>query len=155
MSKEKRRMLSTDIWEDAGFRRLSYLARLLFIGLINFADDEGRGKGDDQTLKNKVFGYNTIQLEDMKKLKREVTKRITSVKFYRNKGETFYELGRWERYQNIRKDCFRPSKIPPFSVTKTRQTRNEPVTKPPIRLDKSRLDKIRKDKKRVVKSFNL
>ena len=43
------RTVKPDIWTDEKFVELSPLARLLFIGLWNFADDEGREVGPGQS----------------------------------------------------------------------------------------------------------
>ena len=40
------RTIKPDFWTDAKVSKLTYLARLLFIGLWNVADDEGRFKSD-------------------------------------------------------------------------------------------------------------
>jgi hypothetical protein len=49
------RTIKPDFWTDAKIATLSYLARLLFIGLWNVADDEGRFKSDPRILKGCLF----------------------------------------------------------------------------------------------------
>ena len=40
----RRRMIDPNFWESEDVSRLSLFARLLFIGMISNADDEGRGR---------------------------------------------------------------------------------------------------------------
>ena len=39
----RKRMIDPAIWQSQDFSRLSMLAKLVFIGLFSYADDEGRG----------------------------------------------------------------------------------------------------------------
>jgi hypothetical protein len=49
------RSIKPEFWTDAKVSSLGYLARLLFIGLWNHADDEGRFKSDPRILKGFLF----------------------------------------------------------------------------------------------------
>jgi hypothetical protein len=49
------RTIKPEFWTDLKVSSLSYLARLLFIGLWNLADDEGRFKSDPRILKGFIF----------------------------------------------------------------------------------------------------
>lgn len=42
------RSIKPELWDHAQLNRASLLARLTFIGLISFSDDEGRGKADPE-----------------------------------------------------------------------------------------------------------
>ena len=42
----RRRMIAPEIWESSSFSKLSNFAKLIFIGLISNADDEGKGIAD-------------------------------------------------------------------------------------------------------------
>jgi hypothetical protein len=44
------RTLKPEFWDHPQLNRASVLARLTFVGLINFADDEGRGRADEDWL---------------------------------------------------------------------------------------------------------
>src|SRR5579862_7498417 len=50
------RSIKPEIWLSPQVMNLSHGARLLFIGLITQADDEGRGSADPRRLKAAIFG---------------------------------------------------------------------------------------------------
>ena len=114
----RKRMIEPDIWSDEGFVEMSDRARLLFIGLISQADDEGRGTGSAKSLKAKVFPSDDVTREGIEALKEEVQKWV-SVEFYEIDGKQYYQLERWKDHQSIDKKS--PSHIPApreYSVTK-------------------------------------
>lgn len=51
------RTIKPDVWEDEAIGRVSRDARLLFIGLITQADDDGRLRGDLRLLRAKIYPY--------------------------------------------------------------------------------------------------
>ena len=53
----RKRMIDPDFWVDERVGQLSRDARLLFIGMWNFADDEGRMVAAPARLKAEVFPY--------------------------------------------------------------------------------------------------
>lgn len=53
----RKRMINPDFWVDERIGALSRDARLLFIGMWNFADDEGRMPASPARLKAEVFPY--------------------------------------------------------------------------------------------------
>jgi hypothetical protein len=122
-------MLSPDIWTDEGFLSLTLPARLLFIGLISHADDEGRGCGDWRTIKAKVFPSDDFTTGIVGDLCDEVAKHVKVV-FYEVEGTRFYQLARWQNHQSIKDK--RTSTIPPLPGTLPEPPRNTPDT-PPLR----------------------
>jgi len=107
----RKRMVNPDIWTDAGFMELSWGARLLFIGLISRADDEGRGNGSAKSLKAAIFPSDDITIGKVEKLKEEVES-FTRTKFYEINGQIYYQLHKWRSYQQIQHPT--KSSIPPF-----------------------------------------
>ena len=107
----RKRMVDPDIWTDAGFMDLSWGARLLFLGLISRADDEGRGNGSAKSLKAAVFPSDEITVGRIEKLKEEC-ELYTRTKFYEANGQTYYQLAKWRSYQQIQHPT--KSSIPPF-----------------------------------------
>ena len=63
----RRRMIDPNIWQSEDVAELSMFARLLLIGLISNADDEGRGKANPVFLKSTIFPYDEISIEEVKK----------------------------------------------------------------------------------------
>lgn len=57
------RTIKPQFWDDLKIGRLSRDARLLYIGLWNFADDLGVVIADPVWLKSKIFPYDKIQLQ--------------------------------------------------------------------------------------------
>ena len=55
-----RRMLDSAIWKNEKFGVMPPMARLLAIGIINQADDQGRGKAHPVYLRSQVFPYDDV-----------------------------------------------------------------------------------------------
>ena len=115
----RKRMLDPGIWTDDGFLTLAPEARLLFIGLISHADDEGRGNAELRALKAKVFPGDNLSDEQITALCETVAQYMRVV-FYSVNGSRYYQLERWESYQTVNRP--RPSVIPVFSDTSVNDT---------------------------------
>ena len=96
----RQRMIRPEIWTDEGFLALSIPARLLFIGMISGADDEGRGLATDRCLKAYVFPSDDITLEQVRTLREEVLSNM-QVQIVENEGREYYELLKWNNHQTI------------------------------------------------------
>jgi hypothetical protein len=96
----RQRMIRPEIWTDEGFLSLTIPARLLFIGMISGADDEGRGLATDRCLKARVFPGDDITLEHMTNLRDEVVANM-QVQIVENEGREYYELLKWNNHQTI------------------------------------------------------
>ena len=105
----RKRMVDPSIWTDDGFLQLSLPARLLFIGMITTADDEGRGQGTAASLKAAVFPSDDISINDVENLKAEIACRMRVI-FYESDGRKYYQLCRWHNHQYVQNA--KPSKIP-------------------------------------------
>ena len=110
----RRRMIVPELWTDEGFIMLSYGARLLFLGMINFADDFGKGMGDARCLKVKIFPMDSLTIDEINSLKKEV-EQCVHVKFYSVNGKEYYLLERWDLHQTIPRK-FKSSIPNPISV---------------------------------------
>jgi hypothetical protein len=104
-------MVDPDIWTDNGFIELGWGARLLFIGMISRADDEGRGNASSKSLKAVIFPGDDVSLLKIDGFKAEIEK-YTRSKFYDVNGQSYYQLSKWFSYQQIQHP--KPSAIPPF-----------------------------------------
>lgn len=105
----RQRVIQPEMWIDDGFMAMSDKARLLWIGMINFADDEGRGYGSPKSLKAAIFPGDEISIARMEKLILEVASHVR-VKFYEIDTQLYYQLEKWKDYQKISHP--QPSKIP-------------------------------------------
>lgn len=110
----RKRMISPTIWDDPEFISLSIPSRLLFIGLISNADDEGRLRGNPAYLKKMIFGYDRMSILKVGKLRDETVQKMKNVVLYQVNGEEYIELKQWRKHQYLRND--RPgwkSELPP------------------------------------------
>lgn len=67
-------MIDPEFWSDEEIGSWSFPARLFYIALWNFADDEGRFKAHNNLLKAQIFPYDTKI--DIDKLKKELNNKI-------------------------------------------------------------------------------
>ncbi len=109
----RRRMIDPNIWQSEDVAELSMFARLLLIGLISNADDEGRGKANPIFLKSTIFPYDEISIEEVKSALGELSRNI-SVVIYKNNNKDYYEFQNWNKWQSINRP--QPSQIPPPSI---------------------------------------
>ena len=93
-------MIKPDIWIDEGFLNLSIQARLLFIGMISGADDEGRGLATDRCLKAKVFPSDDVTLEQVRGFRGELADNV-NVQFYEVDGREYYQMAKWKDHQKV------------------------------------------------------
>lgn len=115
----RKRMIDPSIWESEDFSKLSYLGRLLWIGLFSNADDEGRGKANVAYLKSHLFAYDEeLSVNDVEKALKEIENKM-SIRFYEVDGKRFYQLTKWDKFQTINKPT--PSQIPAENMEKEEQ----------------------------------
>ena len=96
----RQRMIRPEIWTDEGFLSLTIPARLLFIGMISGADDEGRGLATDRCLKASVFPGDDMTLEDIRGYRDELGATV-NVRFYEVDGKEYYQLTKWNNHQKV------------------------------------------------------
>ncbi len=110
----RKRMIDPHIWEDPAFNRLSRDARLLFIGMISNADDEGYVRGDTGSLKRLVFGFEEITLQQIEGWLEELS-HIKTLHFYVVDEEQYAHFLKWNEYQKQQKDRIQASTYPKCS----------------------------------------
>jgi len=137
MALGQRRMVYTSLWQNPEFGALSDGAKLLYIGMITVADDDGRLRGNSHLLRSQVFPFDEkVSIENVRKWINDIV-RSKLVTFYKVKNEYYIQHPNWEKYQYIRPDLYKKSKIP------TLRKRNEKVTKSLPKLSK---DNIREER---------
>lgn len=102
------RTVKPDFWRDQELALLSRDARLFYIGLWNFADDDGRVIGDPAYLKGQIFPYDEdarveVYLEELRSQDK-------IVQYTSDKGEKFIHVVRLNKHQKIDKRY--PSTLP-------------------------------------------
>lgn len=122
----RKRMISPEIWESQSFGELSMLAKVLFIGMISQADDDGKGVLSAQLLKSRILPYDELRIADIDKALREIGHKPSvnadgdkareeaghklSVTYYEVEGKRYYCFDNWRKWQTINRPI--PSKLP-------------------------------------------
>lgn len=101
----RKRMIDPEFWSDEEIGSWSFAARLFYIGLWNFADDDGRFKANDKLLRAQIFPYDSDI--DIPKLKRELNHKID---WYQDEGAQYGHIVNFSKYQRI--DRPTPSRLP-------------------------------------------
>lgn len=101
------RTIKPEFWTDEKIVELSFPARLLFIGLWNFADDEGRLVYSPKRLKMQIFPADDL---DISELFGEIRgKKLAAV--YQVDNTEYLQVSGFSKHQKI--DRRSPSKLPP------------------------------------------
>lgn len=101
----RKRIIDPEFWTDQEIGFWSFKARLFYIGLWNFSDDEGLLKAHDALLKAQIFPYElTI---DIPSLKKEIADKV---QWYEVNGQQYGYIRNFLRHQRIDKPS--PSKLP-------------------------------------------
>jgi len=107
----RKRMIDPSFWDDAEVGSLSISARLLFIGLISHADDEGRGVADTRSIRKTMFGFDMdVTVDNVQAWLDEIAVKVRNVQFYQSDNRQYYCLMNWSRYQKISHPS--PSSLP-------------------------------------------
>lgn len=102
----RKRMIDPEFWNDEELGRWSVEARLFYIGLWNFADDEGRLRAHPKLLKSQIFPYD--EKINIEKLKTEISKKV---RWYQVDGQDYGYIKNFLKHQIISRPT--KSKIPP------------------------------------------
>lgn len=101
------RSIKPEFWTDEKVVELSAFARLLFIGMWNFADDQGRLVYSPKRLKMQVLPSDAV---DVTELVGEI-RRESLVTVYDHEGVEYIQINGFEKHQKV--DKRNPSKLPP------------------------------------------
>lgn len=94
-----RRMIASDIWLDDFFMDLSFLGRLLWIGLVTTcADDQGRLRNHPRLIRSELFPLDDIPVEEIEALLQEFA-RSGRVVLYQADGKDLLQIVNWWKYQ--------------------------------------------------------
>ena len=133
------RTIKPEFWASEDIAAVCRDARLLFIGLLNFADDSGNGPASPKGLMMKVFpGDSDVSPAKIEKWLDELDQELIGL--YEAEGKQYYHVMKWD-HQRINRP--QDAKYPPF----TERSRNSTGTLPPDSIVKDRigLDRIVKD----------
>lgn len=105
------RSIKPEMWLSAQVMNLSHGARLLFIGLITQADDDGRGSSDARKLKAAIFGGDDVTLAQVAEWLSELATQRLAVIYEADGYGSLYWLPSWAEHQYVQKPT--PSRYPP------------------------------------------
>ncbi len=107
----RKRMISPEFWTDEKVGGIPVEARLLFMGLISNADDEGRLPGNTQLIKSLVFPYDTFSASKVEEWLSLIAKVKIIIK-YRTNDQDYIQIKNFLKHQTINRPS--KSKIPPY-----------------------------------------
>lgn len=95
-----RRMIDSGMWSNENFAALPAMARLLQVGVINHADDQGRIKAHPAYLRSQIFPYDDVTIDDVQKWLKMITQNGTAI-VYEVDGKDYLQLAKWWDYQSL------------------------------------------------------
>ncbi len=105
-------MINAELFRNVELGECPPLDRLLYIGMIVNADDEGRLRANPKYLRATIFPFDLIKDEDILAMRgRLVNSRLINV--YEVDGMEYLEHPKWEKWQILRKDRMKASDCPP------------------------------------------
>lgn len=103
------RTVKPDIWQDEGFGNASHSARLLFIGLITQADDDGLLNGAPRLLWSLIYPWEDFHPERLDMWLAELED-AELIQRYEKNDRNYIALPAWDKHQKISHKT--PSKLP-------------------------------------------
>jgi hypothetical protein len=97
----RRRMIDPGIWSDPTIGELTIPARLLFLGMVSLADDEGRIDLNVRYLRKEIFGYDDLTVADVAALLDEIITQCKNLQSYWADNRHYGIFLTWTRYQKI------------------------------------------------------
>lgn len=104
-----RRMIDCSMWHNEHFAELPMGARLLQIGMINHADDQGRLKANPTFLKSQIFPYDDMGADEVQGWLDMMAQNETIILYVVN-GKQYAQLVNWWKYQSLQ--YAQPSQYP-------------------------------------------
>lgn len=98
----RKRMIDPNFWTDEKLGECSIQERLLFMGLISNADDEGYGRANLKLLKSIIFPYDEIKVSDIEKWINHLSQ-FNIVIIFKYDEQTYYWLPNFLKHQTINK----------------------------------------------------
>lgn len=100
----RKRMIDPSIWTDEDLGGLGFVERLLFIGLISHADDEGYVRAHPAFLKACIFPYDDISVDNVCEYRDTLLLRLRTLELLEDDGgKEIIRFVNWTEYQKINK----------------------------------------------------
>ena len=97
----KRRMIHDSFFQSEGVANWTMRQRLLVLGMIAIADDQGRVKGHARWLRAQIFPYDDVTADDIAEDLEAVAVTNDTVFCYESEGRHFVQLVNWWEYQTL------------------------------------------------------
>lgn len=106
------RTIKPSIWSDDTFADLSHEARLLLLGLISMADDDGRFVASPAAVAGYIYPHDEVAPSSVKRWLAEIEKKAPNiVTLYGLDGRRYGAFRKWRSHQVINKRT--ASTLPP------------------------------------------
>lgn len=105
-----RRMLDSRLWANYRFGEMPMMARLLLLGIINHADDQGRIIAKPIYLRTEIFRYDTDVKDEQVAECLNLIEANGTIQLYEADGKEYLQLNNWWDYQSLQFAA--PSDIP-------------------------------------------
>jgi len=115
-------MIDPAFWSDAKITKLPIEARLMFIGLWNFADDYGNFPENTRWILGNIFPNDPTISERKIGFWLKTLKKVGMLQPYESENLNFLHIKRWEKWQKINRPSSR--RCPPFRQTATENSRD-------------------------------
>lgn len=110
MTRPRIRTLKPELWQDEAVGQLGPWPRLLFIGLITMADDEGRLRAMPTAIAGHVFPYDEVAPRRLRGWLEEVAG-MGLIELYAYGTTPYIQITGWAKHQKVYKAT--PSTLPP------------------------------------------
>lgn len=107
----RRRLITPQIWDDAAVAKMTREERLLFVGMITIADDEGRLVASPAHLLGSIFPHDRdVTQQRILAWREAVCKKNPNAQLYEVAGTEYIALGKWGKWN--KPPHATPSKLP-------------------------------------------
>ncbi len=97
----KRRMISEDFFQSEKVAEWTMRQRLLVLGIIANADDQGRIRGHPQWLRSRVFPYDNFTADEIEQDIQVISNVNNTVLVYEVEDKRYIQLQNWWEYQSL------------------------------------------------------
>lgn len=106
------RTIKPEFWTDPAIISCSHSARLFFIGMLNFADDEGNTEGLPLKLKIQIFPADEIEIEPLL----EELKQANLILPYEVDDRLYFHIRTFKKHQVINRPTPAQNPPPPWNT---------------------------------------
>lgn len=109
------RSIKPEFWSDEKLSECSLSARLTFIGLWTFADDEGRMEYQPARLRMQIFPCGSVTMKSLTEWLGELSER-SLIRVYEVDGKTYLDIPNFAKHQRINRPTASKFPEPPHGV---------------------------------------